>query len=160
MTADSAVASRPGPDEHYRPMREADLDTVAAIERDVYTHPWTRGNFADSLGAGHSCWVVDRAGGISAYGVLMVGVGESHLLNLSVARDAQGQGLGGRLLEFFEGRSREFGAAAMLLEVRRSNEPARRLYLRAGFHELAVRRNYYPAHEGREDAILMGKDLV
>lgn len=157
---ETATTLRPAPDERYRPMREADLDIVAAIERDVYTHPWTRGNFADSLVAGHSCWVVDRAGSIAAYGVLMVGVGESHLLNLSVARECQGHGLGGRLLEFFEARSREFNAVAMLLEVRRSNEPARRLYVRAGFHELAVRRNYYPAHEGREDAILMGKDLV
>lgn len=146
--------------EHYRPMREADLDRVAAIEKDLYTHPWTRGNFADSLVAGHSCWVVDSDVALIAYGVLMVGVGEAHLLNISVSRDAQGRGLGGRLLEFFEGRSREFGAHAMLLEVRRSNDPARRLYAKAGFHELAVRRNYYPATNGREDAILMGKDLA
>lgn len=160
MSATAAPVPRAAQGEHYRPMRETDLDVVAAIETDVYTHPWTRGNFADSLVAGHSCWVVDCAGVIAAYGVLMVGVGESHLLNLSVARERQGRGLGGRLLEFFEGRSREYGAAAMLLEVRRSNEPARRLYARAGFHELAVRRNYYPALEGREDAILMGKDLL
>jgi ribosomal-protein-alanine N-acetyltransferase len=146
--------------EHYRPMREADLDRIAAIERDLYTHPWTRGNFADSLVAGHSCWVVDFDEVLIAYGVLMVGVGEAHLLNISVSREAQGRGLGGRLLEFFEGRSREFGAHAMLLEVRRSNDPARRLYMKAGFHELAVRRNYYPATTGREDAILMGKDLA
>ncbi|MBI1397399.1 MAG: ribosomal-protein-alanine N-acetyltransferase [Betaproteobacteria bacterium] len=144
---------------HFRPMRAIDLDAVSAIETDIYTHPWTRGNFSDSLAAGHSCWVVEDDGELAAYGVLMVGVGETHLLNISVARQARRRGLGTRLLAFFETRSREFGARAMLLEVRRSNGPARALYERAGFHELAIRRGYYPATEGREDAILMGKDL-
>lgn len=158
MSGAPATASTASP-VHFRPMREADLSVVAAIEADVYTHPWTRGNFADSLAAGHSCWVVEQDGDVIAYGVLLVGVEETHLLNVSVARAMQGHGVGGQLLEFFESRSREFGARAMLLEVRRSNAPARALYTRRGFHELAVRRDYYPAIGGREDAILMGKDL-
>ena len=153
MTGDGHVTVR------YRPMRTEDLDVVAVIEKAIYTHPWTRGNFADSLTAGHSCWVVEAGGGIEAYGVLMAGAGEAHLLNISVASRSQGCGIGAQLLEFFMNRAREFDCATMLLEVRRSNERARRLYARSGFHEIAIRRNYYPALGGREDAVLMGKDL-
>ena len=153
------MSALPQPAFHYRPMRPEDLDAVAAVEREVYTHPWTRGNFADSLVAGHCAWVVEAGGGLAAYGVVMVGAGEAHLLNFSVARERQGRGLGRQLLAFFENRARELGCRTMLLEVRRSNDRARDLYVRAGFHELSVRRNYYPAEGGREDAILMGNDL-
>jgi len=153
------MSALPQPLFHYRPMRPEDLDAVAAVEQDIYTHPWTRGNFADSLVAGHCAWVVEAAGGLAAYGVVMVGAGEAHLLNISVALALQGRGLGRQLLAFFENRARELDCRTMLLEVRRSNARARELYSRAGFHELTVRRNYYPAEGGREDAILMGKDL-
>jgi [ribosomal protein S18]-alanine N-acetyltransferase len=146
-------------DLRYRPMREPDLAAVATIESEVYSHPWTSGNFRDSLTAGHACWVVERRDALCAYGVLMMGVGEAHLLNLSVALALQRRGLGRHLLAFFETRAREFGAGAMFLEVRVSNTPARALYSSAGYREVAVRRHYYPAVGGREDAILMGKDL-
>ena len=153
------MSALPQPLFHYRPMRPEDLDAVAAVEQDIYTHPWTRGNFAASLVAGHCAWVVEAAEGLAAYGVVMVGAGEAHLLNFNIARALQGRGLGRQLLAFFENRARELECRTMLLEVRRSNARARELYSRAGFHELTVRRNYYPAEGGREDAILMGKDL-
>jgi ribosomal-protein-alanine N-acetyltransferase len=143
----------------WRPMYAADLDRVMRIEDDLYPHPWTRGNFADSLSAGYSCWIAERGAVLVAYGVLMSGVEEAHLLNLSVARHAQRQGVGREMLMFFIDRAREFGARAMFLEVRPSNAPARALYSAEGFRELAVRRRYYPAGDGREDAILMGRDL-
>lgn len=147
------------PQLHYRPMRDADLDAVAQIEAQLHHTPWTRGNFADSLLAGHSCWVVEHEGELCAYGVLMMGVEEGHLLNITVAVPAQRRGIGRELLAFLEGRSRDFGARAMLLEVRPSNTAARALYRCAGYREHAVRRNYYPAPNGREDAILMIKSL-
>ena len=146
-------------DLRYRPMRERDLAAVAIIEAEVYSHPWTQGNFRDSLTAGHACWVVERGDALCAYGVLMMGVDEAHLLNLSVAQALQRQGFGRLLLAFLEARAREFRARIMFLEVRVSNAPARSLYAGAGYREVAVRRNYYPAANGREDAILMGKDL-
>jgi len=142
-----------------RPMRGADLDRVMEIEPVIYTHPWTRGNFDDSLKAGYSCWVIDCGGSVAGYGVLMNGVREAHLLNLSVAVEWQGRGLGRYLLEQFVRIARESDAVQMFLEVRPSNEAARRLYVDAGFREITVRRGYYPSRRGREDAILMGLDL-
>jgi ribosomal-protein-alanine N-acetyltransferase len=94
------------------------------------------------------------------YGVLMIGVGEAHLLNLSVARPWQRRGLGRALLDHFVELAGRFGATRLLLEVRPSNVAARALYAQAGFLELSVRRGYYPAEGGREDAILMGMDVA
>jgi ribosomal-protein-alanine N-acetyltransferase len=143
----------------FRPMRVADLDRVMEIEPALYSHPWTRGNFDDSLGAGYSCWVVECGSAVAGYGVLMLGVREAHLLNLSVAQDWQRRGFGRMLLEHFVRVARGSDAAQMFLEVRPSNVAARRLYADFGFREITVRRGYYPLGRGREDAILMGITL-
>ena len=140
----------------FRPMRAADLDRVMEIEPALYSHPWTRGNFDDSLVAGYSCWVVECGSAVAGYGVLMLGVREAHLLNLSVAQDWQRRGFGRMLLEHFVRVARGSDAAQMFLEVRPSNVAARRLYVDFGFREITVRRGYYPLGRGREDAILMG----
>jgi ribosomal-protein-alanine N-acetyltransferase len=142
-----------------RPMRPGDLDHVVAVEQGIYSHPWTFGNFRDSLHAGYSCWVMERQGELIGYGVLMIGVGEAHLLNLSVAGAWQRRGFGRLLLQHFVEQAQRCGAARMLLEVRLSNIAARALYRQCGFLELSVRRGYYPAESGREDAILMGMDV-
>jgi ribosomal-protein-alanine N-acetyltransferase len=142
-----------------RPMRSGDVDQVLAIERDLYAHPWTLGNFRDSLHAGYSCWVLEHGAELVGYGVVMIGVQEAHLLNVSVRRAWQRRGLGGLLLEHFVDVARQYGAHRMFLEVRPSNAAARALYAAHGFGELTVRRGYYPADTGREDAILMGRDL-
>ena len=144
----------------FRPMRPADLDTVLAIERTIYAHPWTPGNFRDALQAGYSCWIMECGGYLAGYGVLMPGVKEAHLLNISVAQPWQRRGLGRQLLQYFIRMARGWQAERIFLEVRPSNLPARALYADAGFRELAVRREYYPADErGREDAILMVLEL-
>jgi ribosomal-protein-alanine N-acetyltransferase len=142
-----------------RPLRPADLDEIIHIERAIYEHPWTLGNFRDSLQAGYSCWLMECAGYTAGYGVLMIGVKEAHLLNLSVARAWQRRGLGRHLLHHFVAIARSADAQCMFLEVRLSNVAARALYAQAGFRELYVRSGYYPAARGREDAILMGLDL-
>jgi ribosomal-protein-alanine N-acetyltransferase len=153
------MSALPQSSPRFRPMRPTDLDGVVAIESDVYSHPWTLGNFRDALSAGYSCWVLESGGTLCGYGVLMMGVGEAHLLNVSVARSRQREGLGRQLVEFYLQRARELGARAVFLEVRPSNAAGRALYASSGFREIAVRRNYYPAERGREDAILMGMDL-
>jgi len=139
----------------YRRMVAEDLDAIVVIEGAIYPHPWTRGNFADSLDAGYHCWVVECAGEMAGYTVVMIAAGEAHLLNLSVAAPWQRRGIGRQALGFVAGLARDYGATKILLEVRPSNTAAIALYAAAGFTEIAVRRGYYPAGDGREDAVVM-----
>lgn len=143
----------------YRRMSGADLDVVMAIENRVYSHPWTRGNFVDSLNAGYHCWIVECRGAIVGYSVVTIAAGEAHLLNLSIAAEWQRRGLGAALLRFIVKLAGDYGASRIFLEVRPSNMAARALYSRAGFAEIGVRRGYYPHHEGREDALVLGLEL-
>ncbi|MBY0270287.1 MAG: ribosomal protein S18-alanine N-acetyltransferase [Burkholderiales bacterium] len=142
-----------------RRMAAGDLAAVEAIERTVYTHPWTIGNFTDSLEAGYHCWVMEREGGVAGYSVMMIAAGEAHLLNLSIALPLQRRGLGGELLRFVVKLARDCGAQTIFLEVRESNAAGRALYARHGFAEIGVRRAYYPAGAVREDAVTMEKKL-
>jgi [ribosomal protein S18]-alanine N-acetyltransferase len=141
------------------PMLEQDLGEVLAIEKAIYTHPWTRGNFADSLRAGYECRSYRLNGELIGYFVLMVAVGEAHLLNLSVAAPHQRRGYGSALLDEATRLARSLGAANVFLEVRPSNRAAQELYYRYGFCKVAVRRGYYPAHSGREDALVLSLAL-
>lgn len=139
----------------YRRMMAADLNVVVAIEDRIYSHPWTRGNFSDSLNAGYHCWIVECAGVVVGYSVVMIAADEAHLLNLSVAAEWQRRGLGVELLRFIIKLARDYAASKIYLEVRPSNTAARALYARAGFTEIAVRRGYYPSRADREDAVVM-----
>lgn len=139
----------------FRPMLLVDVEAVVAIECEIYPFPWSYGNFRDSLYAGHSVWVCEFGGTVIGYSVMMEVADEVHLLNLGIARDWQGKGLGRRLLDHLIGLARGYHAATLLLEVRPSNIAARRLYASSGFREIAVRKKYYPAENGREDALLL-----
>jgi [ribosomal protein S18]-alanine N-acetyltransferase len=143
----------------YRRMTEADLDPVSAIEHAVHAHPWTRGNFADSLAAGYHCYVAEHGGEVAGYAIVMTGAGEAHLLNVSVAARWQRCGIGAELTRLCMALAREAGARTMFLEVRPSNRAARALYARMGFAEIGARRGYYPACEGREDALVLERAL-
>ena len=141
------------------PMREGDLAEVMAIENAIYSHPWTQGNFADSLRAGYECRTWRLAGELVGYFVLMAAAGEAHLLNLSIAEPHQRRGHGAALLQEAAGLARKLGAQNVFLEVRPSNRAAQGLYTRFGFRKVAVRRGYYPAHSGREDALVLSLPL-
>jgi len=143
----------------YRRMTGQDIETVLAIEESIYPHPWTRGNFSDSLAAGYHCWIVECAGAIAGYTVVAIVAGESHLLNLSVAAPWQRRGIGRQVLAFVVKLARDYAAQRILLEVRPSNAAARGLYAAAGFAEIGVRGGYYPAGDGREDAIVLERVL-
>lgn len=143
----------------FRPMRRKDLPRVMEIERDLYPFPWSEGNFRDSLHAGYSCWVIEQGGEVIGYAVLMLAADEAHVLNIAIARGWQRRGLGSALMRHLIELARGYGAREIFLEVRPSNETARRLYQGMGFNEIALRRNYYPAPDGREDAILMALTL-
>jgi ribosomal-protein-alanine N-acetyltransferase len=136
------------------PMREADLALVTEIERGIYTHPWTRGNFADALRAGYQCRTLRLGRELIGYFVLMVAAGEAHLLNLSICAAHQRRGHGSALLAQALAMARDGGAASLFLEVRPSNLAAIALYARFGFKRIALRRGYYPARSGREDALV------
>jgi ribosomal-protein-alanine N-acetyltransferase len=139
----------------YSRINEADLDAVMAIENAVYTHPWTRDNFTDSLNAGYQCWLMECAGMTVGYCVVAIAADEAHLLNLSIAAGWQRRGLGSMLLGFAQRLVEARAAQRIFLEVRVSNAAARALYARAGFREIATRRGYYPAGAGREDALVL-----
>jgi ribosomal-protein-alanine N-acetyltransferase len=144
------------PAEAIAPMQLNDLPEVLAVEQAAYEFPWTHGNFVDSLRAGHSAWSMrDSGGGLMAYAVMMVALDEAHLLNLTVAPPCQRFGFGWRLLEAMAETARGHGARTMLLEVRPSNAAAQAMYARYGFVRIGIRRGYYPARDGREDAIVM-----
>jgi ribosomal-protein-alanine N-acetyltransferase len=140
-------------------MSEADLAEVVAIEQAIYSHPWTTGNFADSLRAGYDCRTWRMAGELIGYFVLMSAAGEAHLLNLSVAASHQRRGHGAALLREAARIARSRGARAVFLEVRPSNQAAHRLYTRFGFRKVGLRREYYPADAGREDALVLSLPL-
>lgn len=143
----------------FRDMALGDVDAVMAIEPHIYSHPWSRGNFVDSLNSGYSAWILELNGEIIGYALMMMVLDEAHLLNLSIAKAYQKQGLGRLLLEHMMRIAQEKKAANMFLEVRPSNISAIALYENIGFNEMAIRRGYYPAPNGREDAVLMGLAL-
>jgi [ribosomal protein S18]-alanine N-acetyltransferase len=143
----------------FSPMRYEDLESISAIERSLYEFPWTPGNFRDSLNAGYSCWVCHADHILVGYSVLMVAAGEAHLLNISIAKYWQGKGLGEALLDFLIALARERHCERMLLEVRKSNDLAHRLYVKNGFVPIGERKAYYPALVGREDAIVLERRL-
>jgi ribosomal-protein-alanine N-acetyltransferase len=132
-----------------------DIDPVMAIEVAAYPFPWTPGNFRDCLESGYSCWVMECDAVLVGYSILMAGVREGHILNCCVHPDWQGRGLGRRLAERMLESVSGYGIDCFFLEVRPSNEPALRLYERMGFETVGLRRNYYPAAIGREDALVM-----
>lgn len=142
----------------FRTMHRDDLKQVMEVEEQAYTHPWTVGIFRDCLRV-HRCWVAQEDDAIVGYAILMMAPGESHVLNLCVKPDEQGKGIGRQLLRLMMQKSEQSGVDMILLEVRRSNQLAINLYQSEGFHELGVRKGYYPSDTGREDAIILARYL-
>ncbi|KPN19599.1 ribosomal-protein-alanine acetyltransferase [Xanthomonas sp. Mitacek01] len=142
-----------------RPMRATDVDAVMDVELRAYPFPWTRGIFDDCLRAGYPAWLLLVDGRLAGYGVLSIAAGEAHVLNVCVDPALQGGGLGRRLFRALIDIARQHGAERVFLEVRPSNPHAIALYHDEGFNEIGRRPRYYPAHNGREDAIVMAREL-
>lgn len=153
----SAVLKQPA--RMWRPMQAEDLQEVMRIESAGYPFPWTEGIFRDCMRVGYACWVLAEGDHLLGYGIMSAAHGESHLLNLCVDPGRQGQGHGRdilrRLLLMCAGR-----ADMVFLEVRPSNVAAVQLYLSEGFNEIGRRKGYYPAAEGREDALVLARVLL
>jgi ribosomal-protein-alanine N-acetyltransferase len=144
----------------FEPVTEARLDEIVEIERTAYEHPWTRGNFSDSLRSGYEAQLLGVKGVVLGYFIAMKGVDEVHLLNITVTPQRQGEGWGGVMLDALALWSRGQGAQWLWLEVRASNVRAQGIYERHGFKRVGERRGYYPnGGKGREDAVVMSLKL-
>ena len=142
-----------------RPMRGQDVPDVVAIERASYQFPWSEGIFRDCLRVGYVCRVVTMNRQVMAYGVMSFGAGEAHILNLCVSEAYRCRGVGRRLLGSLIERATSAGLGDAFLEVRPSNTAAIRLYLAVGFEQVGMRRGYYQAANGREDAAVLRRAL-
>ena len=144
----------------FRRMLFADLREIVLIEKRSYDFSWTEGIFRDCIRAGYHCRVLEIPHGfIQAYGVMSAAVGEAHILNLCVRPELQGRGLSRQVLDHLLDLARDVQVRTVFLEVRLSNNRASQLYASAGFCEIGVRPGYYPAIKGREDALVMAKEL-
>lgn len=146
---------------HFIQMHADDLPEVVTIENDVYPHPWSRGNFLDSLYSSYETWTLrDAHGALAGYFLMMYAVDEAHLLNITVRRGLHGRGLGRLQLDKVSALARERGMRSVLLEVRPSNLRALAVYKRYGYVQIGIRKGYYPAADNtREDAIVMRLEL-
>ena len=145
--------------ERLRVMCEADIAQVWAIELQLTPSPWNKQQFIQSIFGGDECHVLDRDGIILGYSILNIVLDEASLLNIAVAPEYQRQGLGKVLLTEVLVTAQNYGCRQCFLEVRASNHVAIALYKQFNFQQVGLRRGYYPAIEGREDAIMMMKKV-
>jgi [ribosomal protein S18]-alanine N-acetyltransferase len=142
-----------------RPMNELDVPVVGAIERAGYQFPWSEGIFRDCLRVGYVCRVIEVGGDMAGYGIMSVGAGEAHILNVCIREEYRCRGLAREILLYLLDRARIAGMYEAFLEVRPSNTTAARLYRSLGFEQIGIRRGYYQAVTGREDAQVLRRLL-
>ena len=143
-----------------RKMRQSDLASVLAIENANYQFPWSEGVFKDCFKANYSCWVCAEDEKILGFGIASIAVGEAHILNINIDPAEQNQGIGRKMLKNLIAVARDHKVETVFLEVRPTNLPAIALYNSMGFNEIGIRKGYYPAENGREDALMMALELV
>ncbi len=153
----SAVVTEQAP--LLRPMREHDLVHVLEVEQRAYEFPWTLGIFGDCLRAGYCCWSLVVGETVLGYAIMVVTLDEAHILNICIDPGFHRRGHAQRLLDHLLALAVRHGASMVFLEVRPTNVAARHLYTRNGFSQIALRRGYYPARVGREDALVLSKNF-
>ena len=142
-----------------RPMQLGDVAVIMEIERRVYPFPWSEGIFRDCVHVGYCCWVYTQGEQVAGYAVMSIGAAEAHILNLCVAPEQQGCGIGSQMLLHLLELAGQHQAAAVFLEVRPSNKKALKLYHALGFQDVGIRKDYYPDHKGRENALILERKL-
>jgi ribosomal-protein-alanine N-acetyltransferase len=143
----------------FRPMMLDDVPRIMEIEALSYRHPWTAGILRDCIRVGYNALVYEIDDSIQAYGLVSIAANEAHILNICVAPDFQGQGVGRKVLRRLLDVAQEKGVDSVFLEVRKSNHVAVHLYQQEGFNRIGVRRDYYPAEHGREDAWVFARAM-
>ena len=144
---------------NFQAMRLQDVAQVMIVEQEVYEFPWTERIFSDCIRVGYLCWLAFLDQLVVGHAVISITTGESHMLNLSIAKKYQRRGFGRQFVEFLVQQAGEHNAETMLLEVRPSNLAAINCYSAAGFNEIGSRKGYYPAPDGREDALLFARHI-
>lgn len=142
-----------------RRMRMTDLSTVLKIESQVYNYPWSEGIFKDCFKAQYSCWVCEDIDDVLGYCIISLAAGEAHIMNICVDPALQKQGVGRKMVEHMIDVAENKNASSIFLEVRPSNKNAISLYESLGFNEIGIRKAYYPGENGREDALMLAKEL-
>jgi len=140
-------------------MSSADVDEVMRLETSVYEFPWTERIFRDCIRVGYDCWLALQGNKIVAHAVVSTAASESHILNLAVTGEYQGKGIGKQFIHFLLEIAARKQAEIVMLEVRPSNIRAISCYNSAGFNEIGCRKDYYPAPNGKEDALLFAKQI-
>lgn len=142
-----------------RLLAESDLSQLALIEERTQAFPWTEDTFKQCFNSGYRGWVLEQDNKVIGFIIVTLQMDECHILNIAIHPDYQRRGLGYQLLADVLALLKEKAVRAVYLEVRSSNLPAISLYHKLGFVEVTVRKNYYPSKKGREDAIVLAKDL-
>ncbi len=143
-----------------RPMQAIDLAEVLTIEQASYDFPWTEGIFRDCLKKKYPSMLFVQQKRILAYVVFQFIVDECHLLNLCIRQEDRRQGLATKMVQYLMNQARQNDMGSIFLEVRKSNTAAIKLYDRLGFNEIGLRRDYYPGSSGREDALVLAREII
>ncbi len=136
-----------------------DLPQLAEIEEAVQIAPWSQSLLATCLESPTSMFVAQSAEGLCGWGAVRVVSGEAEILNLAVASHVRRKGWAQALMQALMAEAKSGNAESMFLEVRVGNEAAQNLYAQLGFNVCGLRPGYYPAEDGREDALLMERPL-
>lgn len=144
---------------YIRTMSEHDIEAVLAIERAAYDFPWSMNIFVECIKAGYVCRVCCSNDQVTGYAIMSLGAGECHIMNVCVCPREQGNGYGSLLMADLLAIAKRANTQIAFLEVRTSNRRAHALYQYLGFNEVGIRKNYYPARQGREDAYVLAKTI-
>jgi len=136
-------------------MQEADLAAVMVNENAAYDFPWSASIMASNQKRHYSIIFESDEGKILGHAILSTVADEASVLNIAVSPLAQRQRIGYQLMENILAHAVDKKCLEVFLEVRESNRPAFTMYHQFGFNEVGLRKNYYPSHQGREDAILL-----
>ncbi len=141
---------------HIRPMEDRDISTVEQIEKSIFSLPWSAKYFADAANTPENVYLVcECTGEIAGYCGMWTVLGEGNITNIAVSPAYRRSGVAEALLKELERRARLKDVTIFFLEVRQSNEAAKRLYEKLGYSPIGVRKRFY--EKPVEDAIVMSK---
>jgi len=140
-----------------RPMEKKDIVQVAAIEKDIFSVPWSDNSFIEASQNENNIYLVCvQNDEVTGYCGLWTVLGEGDVTNVAVSIKHRGKGYGRALLKELENRGQKKDVSKYFLEVRQSNIIAFNLYLSLGYEKIGIRKNFY--ERPAEDAVIMSKE--